>query len=161
MPAEAYAAAKQEVLKRQLAFLETRAPGVSGHVVATDLFTPLTVTRFTGHLNGAIYGSPAKLRDGRTHCRNLFVCGTDQGFLGIIGSMLSGISSVTDGAEAEGAGVEIVSVGAAAAAEGVEDGVRPGTAASSRAPTRGCWAITEGMPSAFMAIRGRLPGVAV
>ena len=92
LPAEAYAAAKQEVLKRQLAFLETRAPGVSGHVVATDLFTPLTVTRFTGHLNGAIYGSPAKLRDGRTHCRNLFVCGTDQGFLGIIGSMLSGIS---------------------------------------------------------------------
>lgn len=61
-------------------------------VVATDMFTPRTITKFTGHFNGAIYGAPAKLRDGRTPLANLYLCGTDQGFLGIIGAMLSGIS---------------------------------------------------------------------
>lgn len=61
-------------------------------VVATDMFTPRTITKFTGHLNGAIYGAPDKLRDGRTPLKNLYICGTDQGFLGIVGAMLSGIS---------------------------------------------------------------------
>ena len=54
--------------------------------------SPRTIRRFTGHFNGAIYGSPEKRRDGTTQLRNLFLCGTDQGFLGIIGAMLSGIS---------------------------------------------------------------------
>ncbi|HWA28106.1 MAG TPA: FAD-dependent oxidoreductase [Lacunisphaera sp.] len=62
------------------------------NLVTTDMFTPRTVRKFTGHLNGAIYGAPRKVRDGRTHLSNLYLCGTDQGFLGIIGAMLSGIS---------------------------------------------------------------------
>ena len=60
--------------------------------LATDMFTPRTVLHFTGHLAGAIYGSSRKVRDGRTHLANLFLCGTDQGFLGITGAMLSGIT---------------------------------------------------------------------
>jgi phytoene dehydrogenase-like protein len=60
--------------------------------VATDMFTPRTITKFTGRLGGAIYGSPHKIRDGRTSLNNLYLAGTDQGFLGIIGAMLSGIS---------------------------------------------------------------------
>ena len=60
--------------------------------LATDMFTPRTIRKFTGHLNGAIYGAPHKIRNGRTHLENLYLCGTDQGFLGIIGAMLSGIS---------------------------------------------------------------------
>jgi len=60
--------------------------------LTTDMFTPRTIVKFTGHLNGAIYGAPVKLRDGRTPVENLYVCGTDQGFLGIVGAMLSGIS---------------------------------------------------------------------
>jgi len=67
---------------------ETLAP----RLVATDMFTPCTVEKFTGHINGAIYGAPHKVRDGRTHLKNLYLCGTDQGFLGIIGALLSGIS---------------------------------------------------------------------
>ena len=43
-------------------------------------------------MGGAIYGSPQKIRDGRTSMSNLYLAGTDQGFLGIIGAMLSGIS---------------------------------------------------------------------
>lgn len=60
--------------------------------LATDMFTPRTITKFTGHFGGAIYGSPLKHRQGRTALRNVYLCGTDQGFLGIIGAMLSGIS---------------------------------------------------------------------
>ncbi len=60
--------------------------------VATDMFTPRTVTKFTGHREGAIYGSPEKRRLGTTTLPNVHLCGTDQGFLGIVGAMLSGIS---------------------------------------------------------------------
>ena len=60
--------------------------------VATDMFTPRTITKFTGHAGGAIYGSPVKNRQGRTALENVYLCGTDQGFLGIVGAMLSGIS---------------------------------------------------------------------
>lgn len=87
-----YQAKKAEVLQRQTEWLDRRSPGFSSHVVATDMFTPQTVIRYTGHMHGAIYGSPRKLRDGRTPFKNLYLCGTDQGFLGIVGSMLSGVS---------------------------------------------------------------------
>lgn len=62
------------------------------HRLASDMFTPRTVRKYTGHLNGAIYGAPNKIKDGRTHLDNLYLAGTDQGFLGIVGAMLSGIS---------------------------------------------------------------------
>lgn len=88
---DAYAAAKRDCKVSFLAQAETYAPGLGEHVVATDMFTPRTIERFTGHINGAVYGSPQKHRDGRTHLKNLFLCGTDQGYVGIIGAMLSGI----------------------------------------------------------------------
>ena len=62
------------------------------YVIDTDLFTPKTIYRFTWHDNGAVYGAPDKVLDGTTHVKNLFLCGTDQGFVGIIGAMMSGIS---------------------------------------------------------------------
>ncbi len=67
-------------------------PDFRGHVVDTDMFTPTTIRRFTGHDNGAVYGAPSKRYDGRTHLDNLYVCGTDQGMVGIIGSIISGIT---------------------------------------------------------------------
>ena len=67
-------------------------PDFRDSVVFLDTFTPKTIKKFTGHANGAVYGSPVKIRDGKTPVRNLFICGTDQGFLGIIGATLSGIS---------------------------------------------------------------------
>jgi phytoene dehydrogenase-like protein len=60
--------------------------------IATDMFTPRTIAKFTGHIGGAIYGAPEKNRQGRTALANVYLCGTDQGFLGIVGAMLSGIS---------------------------------------------------------------------
>lgn len=68
--------------------------GFSADIVFSDCFTPLTVERYTGKHQGAIYGSPRKVSDGSMGYDNLVLAGTDQGFLGIIGSMLSGVSMV-------------------------------------------------------------------
>jgi len=67
-------------------------PDFRDSIVFTDIFTPKTIYRFTGRINGAVYGTPNKTKTGKTHLDNLFICGTDQGFLGIVGAMLSGIS---------------------------------------------------------------------
>jgi phytoene dehydrogenase-like protein len=67
-------------------------PDYRSRVIDADMFTPKTIRRFTGHDNGAVYGAPDKHVDGATHLENLFVCGTDQGYVGIIGAILSGIS---------------------------------------------------------------------
>ena len=67
-------------------------PDFRRHVIDTDVFTPKTIRRFTWHDNGAVYGAPDKQLDGQTHLPNLFLCGTDQGFVGIVGAIVSGIS---------------------------------------------------------------------
>lgn len=67
-------------------------PDFRGHVIDTDFFTPKTIRRFTWHANGAVYGAPQKRLDGTTDVANLFICGTDQGFVGIVGAIMSGIS---------------------------------------------------------------------
>jgi phytoene dehydrogenase-like protein len=94
---EAYRAEKERwfplIQESGRRFLPAPAPGMpGGATVATDMFTPLTITRFTGHIGGAIYGSPVKSPLGETGLANLHLCGTDQGLLGIVGSMLSGIT---------------------------------------------------------------------
>ena len=40
---------------------------------------------------GGIYGGTMKLKDFRTGFKNMLIAGTDQGLLGIVGSMLSGV----------------------------------------------------------------------
>ena len=67
-------------------------PDYRPHIIDTDMFTPHTINRFTWHENGAVYGATRKWLDGTTAIDNLFLCGTDQGFVGIIGSIVSGIS---------------------------------------------------------------------
>jgi phytoene dehydrogenase-like protein len=62
--------------------------------VYEDRFTPVTIERFTAKAWGAVYGSPIKMKDGRTPYANLFIAGTDQGYLGIVGAMLSGVTIV-------------------------------------------------------------------
>jgi phytoene dehydrogenase-like protein len=90
---------KEEYKAQKAAWLETTlkevvkfVPDFRDSIVYTDIFTPKTIYKYTGHLNGAVYGTPNKIKTGRTHLKNLFICGTDQGFLGIVGAMLSGIS---------------------------------------------------------------------
>lgn len=101
LPASAYQNIKQfgleQLLKKAVSILGEgciKFDQWKSRLLDFDFFSPLTIERFTGHINGAIYGSPKKITDGRTSIKNLYICGTDQGFLGIIGSMLSGISIV-------------------------------------------------------------------
>ena len=66
-------------------------------VIYKDAFTPKTIKKFTSHFNGTVYGSEIKLRDGKMRfgsevIENQYIIGTDQGYLGIVGSLLSGIS---------------------------------------------------------------------
>jgi phytoene dehydrogenase-like protein len=67
-------------------------PDFRSTVIETDMFTPTTIHRFTGRERGAVYGIPDKRHDGRTHLKNLYLCGTDQGLVGIVGSIISGIT---------------------------------------------------------------------
>ena len=74
-----------------LAQLGAFFPKLAGHASFLDLYTPHTFRRFTGHANGAIYGSPDKFADGATGVPGLALAGTDQGLLGIVGALLSGV----------------------------------------------------------------------
>ncbi len=88
----AYQEEKRRWYERMVASAIRFIPDFRSHVVATDVFTPKTIRRFTGHDNGAVYGAPKKRYDGRTPLKNLFICGTDQGLVGIIGALISGIT---------------------------------------------------------------------
>ncbi|MBQ4080401.1 MAG: NAD(P)/FAD-dependent oxidoreductase [Thermoguttaceae bacterium] len=66
-------------------------PEFRSSVIDVDMFTPLTIRRFTGRERGAIYGAAEKRYDGLTPLRNLFICGADQGMVGIVGAMVSGL----------------------------------------------------------------------
>jgi phytoene dehydrogenase-like protein len=92
LPDEEYYPAKREWCDRMLESALTHLPDFREHVVDVDVFTPRTIKRFTGHFKGAVYGAPVKVLSGATPIEHLYLCGTDQGFLGIIGSMLSGIT---------------------------------------------------------------------
>lgn len=92
LPDDEYYPAKEDWTRRIVDSALRHLPSFEEHVVDTDVFTPRTIKRFTGHFKGAVYGAPVKVLDGRTPIENLYLCGTDQGFLGIIGSMLSGIT---------------------------------------------------------------------
>ena len=65
---------------------------IASRILLRDTFTPKTIKRFTSHENGTLYGSPTKSRNGSTKLKNLFLAGTDQGYIGIVGAMLGGIA---------------------------------------------------------------------
>ena len=89
---EQYDEWKNKVGESAFNLLKKIHPEFDGTLLFKDIFSPTTIERYTWHLNGTVYGSIDKTRDGKTPVKNLFIIGTDQGFLGIIGAMLSGIS---------------------------------------------------------------------
>jgi phytoene dehydrogenase-like protein len=88
---EQYRLAKLHWYDRTVQAATRFVPDCRQHVIDTDMFTPLTIQRYTWHDNGAVYGAPEKNLDGTTNFRNLYICGTDQGYIGIIGTIISGI----------------------------------------------------------------------
>lgn len=89
---EEYEMKKETVSHSALDLVKNLVPDFKGKLLFKDVFSPVTIERYTWHMNGTVYGSVDKTRDGRTPVPNLFIIGTDQGFLGIVGSILSGIS---------------------------------------------------------------------
>ena len=89
---DAYGQAKRAWYDRLAAAAVRFVPDFRPAVVETDMFTPRTIHRFTGHVAGAIYGSARKRRDGTTRLKNLYICGNDQGLVGVVGTIISGIS---------------------------------------------------------------------
>ena len=87
-----YLQEKEKVKEAGLALVARNYGLDTTKLVFHDVFTPLTVERYTGHRAGAVYGSPHKIKNGVTPFSNLFLIGTDQGFLGVVGALLSGIS---------------------------------------------------------------------
>ncbi len=83
---------KEIVAEESLKLIKKLSPGFDGKVLFKDVFSPTTIERYTWHHKGTVYGSTDKTRDGKTPVAGLYIIGTDQGFLGIIGSILSGIS---------------------------------------------------------------------
>ncbi len=89
-----YKQMKEESKKQSWKRAATILGDFSQEIVYSDSFTPTTIERFTSKAKGAVYGSPDKQKDGRTEFDNLFIAGTDQGFLGIVGSMISGANMI-------------------------------------------------------------------
>ncbi len=80
--------------KRSVDVAEKVCTEFQNNIKFYDMFTPRTIKRFTGHLNGAVYGAPDKVWDGLTPVENLYICGTDQGFSGVTGAMIGGVELV-------------------------------------------------------------------
>ena len=89
---ENYKEQKEIVFDTSMQLLKNLVPSFREQVNFYDVFSPTTVERYTSHIDGTVYGSTTKTRDGKTPFKGLYIIGTDQGFLGIVGSMLSGIS---------------------------------------------------------------------
>jgi phytoene dehydrogenase-like protein len=83
---------KTKVLIAAKKIIQQYFPQITETPLFEDIFTPLTIKKFTSHIDGAVYGSTDKERNGKTTVPNLYLIGTDQGYLGIVGAMLSGIS---------------------------------------------------------------------
>lgn len=95
LPEEEYRAQKEVCADAMLASAARLVPALANlraHTVLRDTFTPRTIEHYTGHIGGAVYGSPCKRRDGSTGIKRLTLIGTDQGLLGIVGALLSGIT---------------------------------------------------------------------
>jgi len=83
---------KKELVLKSAIDLSENLLGFKINPIFSDVFSPTTIRRYTGHFDGTVYGSIDKRRDGKSDIDGLYIIGTDQGFLGIAGSMLSGIS---------------------------------------------------------------------
>lgn len=87
-----YREQKEVVCANAIEILKKCGMSSNYQMMFKDIFTPTTIKRYTQHFDGTVYGSTDKSRNGKTPIDGLYICGTDQGFLGIVGSMLSGIS---------------------------------------------------------------------
>ncbi len=87
-----YKARKAALADRLVRRAESLLPGLRDHIVTRDAATPATVTRYTGHPAGAIYGSvhPGGHLPHQTPIRNLYLVGASTQGGGVEAVVISG-----------------------------------------------------------------------
>ena len=95
-----YRALKARISEGLLALAERHIPGIASLVVYAELSTPLSITHYTSHSEGAFYGLPVRpqryRRGGfspRAGIRGLYFAGSDVSSLGISGAMMGGVAA--------------------------------------------------------------------
>ena len=95
-----YEEVKQRIADSLLAFADRHLPGLRALTAFVELATPLTVERFTGHREGAIYGlAPMPERfsmrclDVATPIRGLLLTGSDVSAAGVVGALMGGVAT--------------------------------------------------------------------
>lgn len=92
-----YAGLKASIADAAVARIDAVFPGFAAMVAYREVSTPLTVERFTGHADGAIYGlavTPDRLAarvGAKTRLPNLLLTGADVCTPGIQGAMMGGV----------------------------------------------------------------------
>ena len=93
-----YGAFKDRIMQTLIDTVEAKFPGFSGMVDYKELSTPLTISSFTGHHKGAIYGHPMTAEEfnkrnysPKTPIKNLYMTGADVVSLGIMGALMGGV----------------------------------------------------------------------
>ncbi len=97
-----YQGIKEEFTKKMLAKVYSLFPQLEGHVIYTEVSTPLSTKHFMNYESGEIYGlehSPARFELDclipKTNIRGLYLTGQDITLVGIAGAMLSGVLTAT------------------------------------------------------------------
>ncbi len=89
---EGYRRRKEKAAQEAARVVEGMIGPFADSALFHDAFTPLTIERFTGRPAGAVYGSPEKIWDGDLGLDGLLLAGTDQGLVGVVGAMISGVN---------------------------------------------------------------------
>ena len=97
MPPENYYDAKFEYAGKMLDYFEDYYPGVREHIEEIEVFTPMSLMRFIGSPNGAIYGVDGHIKDliaskldARSPFKGLYFCGASLMFGGFHTTLISG-----------------------------------------------------------------------
>lgn len=91
--ADDYRLHKEQVTQKMLAQLFKDFPHFKHQkIIFSDIFTPKTIHKYTLHHQGALYGATLKVKEGICNHSQLVIIGADQGYPGIIGSMMSGVT---------------------------------------------------------------------
>ena len=88
----AYAEHKERAVDALLEVATRFVPDFRPRTLERESFTPRTIERYTGHCGGAVYGSANKRHDGSIGVAGLHLIGADQGLVGVVGALLSGVN---------------------------------------------------------------------
>ena len=95
---EEYHALKRKLTAAMLKTIENIVPGISDHVIYSNLSTPLSSEHYVKSTQGACYGTEKTLRQigpfsfhNRSEIKNLYLCGASTTGHGLSGSTSSGL----------------------------------------------------------------------